>query len=74
VATYLEIALRAVTPVKTPHEQRAEARQEAVFAPCGSPHCAGCYEVAPGVRIHPPKCGEDYREWLERWEAKSRLQ
>jgi hypothetical protein len=28
---------------------------------CGSSHCAGCYEVAPGVRIHPPKCGEDYR-------------
>jgi hypothetical protein len=41
---------------------------------CGSSHCAGCYEVAPGVRIHPPKCGEDYRAWLERWEAKSKVQ
>jgi hypothetical protein len=22
--------------------------------------CAGCYEVEPGVKIHPPKCGEEY--------------
>jgi hypothetical protein len=42
--------------------------------PCGSPYCAGCYEVAPGVRVHPPKCGEDYRAWLERWEAKGKMQ
>lgn len=41
---------------------------------CGSPHCAGCYEVEPGVSIHPPKCGEDYRVWLEHWEAKGRAQ
>jgi hypothetical protein len=44
------------------------------FGPCGSPHCAGCYEVQLGVRIHPPKCGEDYRAWLERWEFKGRVQ
>ena len=43
-------------------------------AACSSPHCAGCYEVEHGVRIHPPKCGEDYRAWLERWEAKGRVQ
>ena len=41
---------------------------------CGSPHCAGCYEVQPGVLIHPPKCGEDYRGWFERWETKGRVQ
>lgn len=41
---------------------------------CGSPHCAGCYEVQPGVRVHPPKCGEDYRAWLERWESKGKVQ
>jgi hypothetical protein len=41
---------------------------------CGSRHCAGCYEVAPGVRIHPPRCGEDYKAWLEGWEARGRLQ
>ncbi len=41
---------------------------------CGSPQCAGCYEVEPGVRIHPPKCSDDYRVWLERWEAKGNPQ
>jgi hypothetical protein len=41
---------------------------------CGSPQCAGCYEVGPGVRIHPPKCSEDYRVWLERWEARGEPQ
>jgi hypothetical protein len=44
------------------------------IAPCGSPHCAGCYEVSPGVRIHPPGCGEGYRTWLDRWEAKGNVQ
>jgi hypothetical protein len=43
-------------------------------APCGSPHCAGCYEVSPGVRIHPPKCGEEYEKWLERWQPKGKPQ
>jgi hypothetical protein len=27
------------------------------LALCGSPACGGCYEVAPGVRIHPRKSG-----------------
>jgi hypothetical protein len=52
----------------------SQTRPAAELAACGSPQCAGCYEVTPGVRIHPPKCGEDYRAWLERWEAKGRLQ
>jgi|SRR5580704_171843 hypothetical protein len=42
--------------------------------PCGSPACAGCYDVGDGRRIHPPKCGGDYLRWLERWEAKGKLQ
>jgi mono/diheme cytochrome c family protein len=41
---------------------------------CGSPHCAGCHEVRQGVRIHPPKCGEGYRAWLERRELKGKVQ
>lgn len=41
---------------------------------CGSPQCEGCYEIMPGVRIHPPKCGEDYHAWFEHWEAKGKLQ
>jgi len=53
---------------------QSEPRTRENQAPCGSQHCAGCYEVAPDVRIHPPKCGENYRAWLERWEAKDRVQ
>jgi hypothetical protein len=37
-------------------------------APCGSPHCDGCYDVGDGRKIHPPKCGTDFlrwRAWLE---------
>ena len=29
-------------------------------AACGSPYCAGCYEVEPDVWIHPPKCGSGW--------------
>jgi hypothetical protein len=38
------------------------------LAPCGSPHCAGCYDVGDGRKIHPPRCGESFlrwRAWLE---------
>jgi hypothetical protein len=43
-------------------------------ASCGLSHCAGCYQVAPGVRIHPPRCGAGYLEWLTAWEQKGRVQ
>lgn len=26
-------------------------------APCGSPYCAGCYDIGNGLKIHPPKPG-----------------
>jgi hypothetical protein len=38
------------------------------LAPCGSPFCAGCYDVGDGRKIHPPKCGAEFlrwRAWLE---------
>jgi hypothetical protein len=44
--------------------QRAQPDE---LAPCGSTDCAGCYDVGDGRKIHPPKIGEDYRKWLERW-------
>lgn len=44
------------------------------LAPCGSPHCAGCYDVDDGRKIHPPKCGEDYQKWLERWKPRGKPQ
>jgi hypothetical protein len=44
------------------------------IAVCGSVHCAGCYEVEPGVWIHPPKSSEEWKEWLLKWEQKGRVQ
>jgi hypothetical protein len=41
---------------------------------CGMSHCAGCYDVGDGRKIHPPKIGEDYRKWLERWKPKGKPQ
>jgi hypothetical protein len=80
VPSYLEIALRVAPSVNAKREQQpacpapervlrasesiAEAEQSSASAACESPHCAGCYEVARGVRIHPPKCGNDYRRWV----------
>ena len=63
----------APAPTSAPVTQ-GEGSNGGEIAACGSPHCAGCYEVAVGVLIHPPKCGEDYRAWLKRWEAKGRVQ
>jgi hypothetical protein len=53
---------------------QADGSKGGEVARCGSPHCAGCYEVEPSVWIHPPKCSEQYRKWLERWEAKGQVQ
>lgn len=47
---------------------------DAQYAACGSPSCAGCYEVGDGKKIHPPKCGHGYSDWLKRWEPKGRKQ
>ena len=44
------------------------------LAACGSAHCAGCYDVGDGKRIHPPRCGEDYRARLERWTPRGKVQ
>jgi hypothetical protein len=52
---------------------RPEANVLEEKAACGSPHCAGCYNVGEG-RMHPPKIGEEYRKWLERWEPKGNVQ
>ena len=63
-----------------PHERRAEVTAQSdrqkgeEKAACGMSHCAGCYDVGGGKKIHPPKCGEDYRAWHARWEASGRVQ
>ena len=61
--------VRPVTQQPSQHHKVVDS-----IAPCGSPRCAGCYEVEPGVRIHPPKCGEEYRAWLIRWGPRGRVQ
>ena len=46
----------------------AALREPSRLAPCGSPYCAGCYDVGDGRKIHPPRCGESFlrwRAWLE---------
>jgi hypothetical protein len=40
----------------------------------GSPHCAGCFKVEPGLPIRPPTSAEYYQAWLERLEVKGRVQ
>jgi hypothetical protein len=47
---------------------------DAQYTACGSPSCAGCYEVGDGKKIHPPKCGQGYSDWLKRWEPRGRKQ
>jgi hypothetical protein len=40
------------------------------IAPCGSAHCAGCYEVGDGKKIHPPKIGKAYQKWTDQWSSR----
>jgi hypothetical protein len=35
--------------------QLAKRVQPEDLAACGSPGCAGCYDVGDGVKIHPPR-------------------
>ena len=49
-------------------------KSETESAMCGSSHCAGCYDVGDGRKIHPPRCGEECRKWLERWQPKGKPQ
>ncbi len=43
-----------------------QAEGQDLQAPCGSHHCAGCYEIEPGKWIHPPKSSQEWLEWLAR--------
>jgi hypothetical protein len=56
-----------------PHH-RPDSQRSDVEGACQMPHCAGCYDIRDGRRIHPPKCGRNYDEWLKSWEAKGRVQ
>lgn len=80
-----EVAARSASPrvCPTPAEHveqdagqdtSALKAQRDVAPTGGSPHCAGCYDVGDGRKIHLPKIGEDYRKWLERWQPKGKPQ
>lgn len=42
--------------------QLRKCSQSEELAPCGGFNCAGCYEVAGGIKIHPPRS-----YWPEVW-------
>lgn len=63
----------ASAPLGTPIEH-SNAQKPMAVAACGLPACAGCYEVEPGVRLHPPKSSENWKEWLLKWEPKGKVQ
>ena len=49
-----------------------EGAEPSELAPCGSPHCGGCYEVAPGARLHPPKISPEWQSRFEKWQPKGK--
>ncbi len=59
------------SPIKAADKRKAQSNG---LAPCGSSDCAGCYDVGDARKIHPPKIGEGYREWLERWKPNGKVQ
>ena len=80
--TLAEQALDALKALSEPPSSKIEEIPEksvrvetpvapASLPPCGDPYCAGCYEVEPGRRIHPRKSGQEWDDWLARWQPKS---
>lgn len=53
-----------------------EINEKSPLQTCDNPNCAGCYvvDLETGAKIHPPKTGEAYREWLQRWQPKGKPQ
>jgi hypothetical protein len=68
------IEVRSAPASLRPPVTHAENGEE--NAACGSPFCNGCYvvDLVTSAKIHPPKCGENYRAWLELWAAKGKVQ
>ncbi|SRR6266851_225605 len=44
------------------------------LAECGSQFCNGCYAVGDGWKVHPPRAGQKYLEWLKQWEPTGKEQ
>ena len=66
-------ALRAISKPEPSHaSEAAPPHPLEASAPCGSLHCAGCYEVEPGRFIHPPKPSEEWLAWLANWQPREK--
>jgi hypothetical protein len=72
--SYLEMALKVR---KSAHDEGGDAKAQCEISElgetrssCGSPDCSGCYEIEPGIHLHPPKVSRGWLEWLVRWEPK----
>jgi len=36
----------------------------------GPERCGGCYQVSPGIHLHPPRVSEEWKAWLTKWQPK----
>lgn len=75
----VEQALKALAEIGAVRPSVPETVNTAPATPsraeeCGSPQCAGCYDVGDGKKIHPPKCRKDYGKWLTDWPPKGKAQ
>ena len=58
----------ALKPLVAEYKEELRALVLRGLPPCGSPFCGGCYLVAPGVNLHPPKCSRGWLDWLAKWQ------
>jgi hypothetical protein len=72
--SYLEMALKVSRVRQSAERPEPENRAVSVPGVREATCAASCYEVEPGVRIHPPKSSEEWKEWLLKWEPKGRVQ
>lgn len=63
-----EDVIRAIESLRPRKEEVRAFLESRKVAPCGSPDCAGFYEVEPGVRLHPPKASPEWLAWRAKWE------
>jgi hypothetical protein len=68
------IETRSAPAPANPRAVYAEDSKRRELAACGSPHCAGCYDVGGARKIHPPRCGERIPEVARTLEPKGKPQ
>jgi hypothetical protein len=70
--SYLEIALTYLEQKRRATTEQGTTTEAPGSSSCGSPKCAGCYDVGDGRKIHPPRCGEDFLRWRAWMEGKGK--